>query len=235
MMQTQKTQLPKQYWLYSNKRYVLIGRQLGNLPFVALEYERILKANGIPYRKVIKENLFREQQEVCEYWSPTFGLINEDVSLPLFAETSSFYKYCKKNHSQKFPTADTIEAAEETEKFVKKEIENYKQILREVSHYRFAKEQLSGEILKFCRYYNTPLERVYDINMNYEKFKILRVSSFHLTPWVVIFDLNKIYPNSSLTLEVPKDIAGAVIGRGGANIKNWAAELGVKRIQVIPK
>lgn len=236
MMQTQKTQLPKKFWLYSKKRYFLKGVQSLELPFVDLEYERILKSNGIPYRKVIRDVydnfITNKPKEVCEYWDPNFGLKEEEFSLPLFAQVGTTYKYCEKNYTEKVPTLESIQKAIETAYFVQDKIDEYDEIMKQVELYRLLKEQLSGKTSKMWNVsaFDFPQSLRDGIHMNHDDFKLIMLSY----SWVGIFDMNKIVPNECLYLEVPKHIAGLVIGKGGANIKNWAKELGVKRIQVIP-
>lgn len=39
--------------------------------------------------------------------------------------------------------------------------------------------------------------------------------------------------NKILTVNVPENLVGKIIGKGGTNIKNMAEKLGVKKIQVI--
>lgn len=46
--------------------------------------------------------------------------------------------------------------------------------------------------------------------------------------------MNKIKPNSNITIQVPRHYAGIIIGRKGKNIKVWKKMLGVSKIQIIP-
>lgn len=233
------TLLPERCWIHLKKRYILKGMTLPELPYIDLEYEGILKFYGIPYRKVTKYSPYFNDdkiKEVCEYWHPEIGLTEKELSLPLFASVGgNSYWYCQKNYSEKILSSESIEAAEETEKFVQKQVNDYMQILREVNHYQFAKNQLSGQLVTVCISRDTPFDPIYEINMNHDNFKILRVPGrICLSDWIAIFDMNKIVPNGYLTIQVPKHIAGFVIGKAGANIQAWAKAIGVKKIQVIP-
>lgn len=233
------TKLPQKCWIFFKRRYTLKDMFLPELPYVGLEYEAILKSNGIPYRKTLKVSdsiLFSESEEVCEYWNPEVGFEEEELTLPLYARMpDGSYKYCEKNYSQNVPTDETVKAAKETNKFVEQEVDNYNQILREVHHYQFAKEKLADNIAVVCISGDTPFTSIYEINMNHERFKVLRpLKRIYLSNWVAIFNMNKVAPNGYLTLMVPKHIAGAIIGVGGCNINFWAEEIGVKKIQVIP-
>ena len=230
--------LPQKCWIFEKGRYILKGGMLPKLPYVNLKYEAILKSNGIPYRKTLKVSdsiLFSDSKEVYEYWNPEV-FEEKELTLPLFAKMpDGSYKYCEKNYSANVPTDDTIEAAQKTQEFLEEEMFNYNQILREVQDYKFAKEKLADSIAVACISTNTPYVSIYEINMNHERFMILRPwSCIDLSDWVAIFNMNKIVQNGYITLQVPKHIAGLVIGQGGTNIKAWAEKIGVKKIQVIP-
>lgn len=229
------TILPEKCWIFSKGRYILRGfPSLPQLPCVHLEYEDLLKHLGIPYRRVIRQSYFTSQ-EVCEYWNPDVGLNERDLSLPLLAEINGSYRYCERNYSEKVLTDETIEAASKTQKIVSAAIHDYLQILEEVDNYRFAQEQLSGEASTVCFSSGTPYSSVYNISVNHDNFKILRILGYRgLLDYVAIFDMNKIVPNSCITLQVPSHLAGFVIGKRGRNIQAWAEEIGVKKIQVIP-
>lgn len=237
MREITRASLPQKCWIFKKGRHILESVMLPELPYVNLEYESILKSNGIPYRKTLKvlNSILFSEKEVYEYWnSEVFE--EKELTLPLFARMpDGSYKYCEKNYSGNVPTAETIEAAQKTQEFLEQEMFNYNQILREVQHYKFAKEKLADSIAVACISTNTPYVSIYEINMNHERFMILRPwSCIDFSDWVAIFDMNKIVQNGYITLQVPKHIAGLVIGQGGTNIKAWAEKIGVKKIQVIP-
>ena len=228
--------LPQKCWIFEKGQYILKSVMLPELPYVDLEYEPILKSNGIPYRKTSKDFYFPNPKEFLEYWNPEVGIEEKELTLPLFAKMpDGSYKYCEKKYSQNILTDETLEAARETEKFVEQEVDDYDQILREVQHYKFAKEKLADGVAVVCISRDTPYDSIYEINMNHEMFTILRpYDSIYLSNWVAIFNMNKVVPNGCITLQVPTHIAGFVIGKGGSNINAWAREIGVKKIQVIP-
>ena len=239
MNKLSRANLPNKCWIHNNRRYSLLGLSLPKLPHVALKYERILKANDIPYRKVLRPSIFDgyETEEVLEYWNPKEGLEEEDLTLPLFAKMPNYsYVSCQKNYTQKVPTAESIKAAERTEVFIETQIAEYDEILRAVCHYRFAKEKLADNIVTVCISNSTPYVPFYDIEMNHDHFKIFRIPGawFPVSDWVVIFNMNKVAPNGHLTIQVPEHMAHLVIGKCGSNIKSWAEKLGVKEIHVIP-
>lgn len=49
---------------------------------------------------------------------------------------------------------------------------------------------------------------------------------------VVFFDVSKIAKDSIVTVQVPEDMTGWIIGRDGRKISKWASEIGVERIQL---
>jgi len=232
MKKTNNAVLPEKCWIFYKGRYILRGIDILDLPYVGLQHELILKYYKIPYRKVTKTNFWCEEvKEVLEYWNPEIGLTEKEISLPIFAQIGTSYRYCEKKRPIKTPTNDCAIAAMQTEKFVKEEILNYEKILREVELYQLAKSCLSGNVAEMFYKLGVYVNPIEDIEMNHDKFKIISLTG---TNWVAIFDMNKIVPNSQLFLQVPKDIVGRVIGKGGENIKAWAREIRVRKIQVIP-
>lgn len=229
--------LPQKCWIFEKGIYQLHGDIFPELPYVDLQYEPILKAHNIPYRKSVRNRygFLNTFTDVCEYWNPKV-YEEKDLSLPLFAKMpDGSYRYCEKNYTAKVPTDETIIATKETEKFVKAEISKYEETLCEVHHYSFAKEKLADGVAVVCLFYDTSYNSIYKISMNHENFTILRVSGpIFFSDWVAIFNMNKVAKNGYLTLQVPKHIAGLVIGRNGTNINAWAREIGVKEIHVVP-
>ena len=229
------TRLPQKCWIYENHQYFLHGADLPKFPCVSPEYENILKAFKIPYKKIVQTKAYffnPKYEEALEYWNPDAPFEEVKLTLPLYAKTGDdTYLYCEKNYSEVVPTAETIEAAERTEKLVSQEIFNYEKILNDVSLYRLTKKYLSGNAASMCCKLGSYIFYVKDIDMNHDRFKILSLQN---SEWVAIFDMNQISPNGYITLEVPKHIAGRVIGKSGTNIQSWARELKVKKINVIP-
>lgn len=226
------TQLPKQCWIFENRRYSCRDN-LRQLPWISQKYEAILKANNIPYKKDFIRFYSPDINtvEVCRYWSPEI-FEEEELTLPLYAKMpDGSYKYCEKSYTGKIITDRTFTAANQTKDFVEAEVTKYEIILRDVGFYLYTKEKLAGKYATMCHISDLPYTNIYDIDMNYDKFKLLRVGGR-----IAIFDINKIRKDqvNSIHLEVPRHIAGMVIGQSGSNIQAWAREIGVKRIQVIP-
>lgn len=237
--------VPNNCWVFSNHQYICHSSEHGfvlpyvlpgfehgfTLPYVHPRYERLLKSNNIPYRKINKTDI----GEVCEYWNPEV-YEEETLTLPLYAKMpDNSYRYCEKYYTGKVVTLATFRAAEKIEYFFQNVIDEYDCILNEVAHYQYAKEQLAGGICKVCYATNLPYQSYYEIEMNYDSFVVFRFwKCISYSDWVVIFDRNKIIKDGYITLQVPKQIAGMIIGEGGKNVKKMADILQVKKIQVIP-
>jgi len=227
-----RTNLPKDCWIFSKGNYIRLDRGFENpcttLPYVHLEHEEILKANGIPYRKAHR-TLDGTSVEVLEYWNPDAELEQRDVTLPLFAYTNGGYMYCQKNYTEKQYTSKTMDDLKVVKLLVEDLVKKYRM-------HKYAKANLAGNIAVVCRaHVNLPYFPEYKVNMNNDNFTILRVVGIAgLSEWVGIFDMNKITKDCILHLQVPQNLAGLVIGKEGSRIKWWAEMLGVKKIQVIP-
>ena len=233
------TQLPEKCWIFEDHRYSCNKGYSYQLPWISQKYEAILKANNIPYKKDFIRFYSPDSNtvEVCTYWSPEI-FEEEDITLPLFAKMpDGSYKYCEKSYTGKIITDGTFYAANQTKDFIEAEVSEYEKILRNVGFYLYSKDKLAGEYAKMYHTSELPYTSIYDIDMNYDKFKLLRVfGHFYPTEWVAIFDINKIRKDqvNYICLEVPRHIAGMVIGLSGSNIQAWAREIGVKRIEVVP-
>lgn len=223
--------LPQECFIHENKRYIFKGIIPFELPFVDSKYESILRANNIPYRK----RLNHSNTEICEFWNPDVGLNKKEISLPLFAKVRDGYVYCNKNHSALILSSEAIEAAEKTEEFVRQEIANHELFLLRERQYHTSKLLLDGNIANFN--FGFPSHSIFgnpheiNLDMNGDNFKVLFIP---YSRYFAIFDMNRIAPNGYITLEVPKNQVGLVIGKNGSNIKYWAEKIGVKKINVVP-
>lgn len=240
--------LPKKYWIYEKKHYYT-NMDIRSLPHVKVEYECILKANGIPYRKTVIHSSFvplsKANTEVCEYWNPEKGLEEEALTLPLFVRMpDGSYQYCEKSYTKKIPTNECLEAANALEEFVTSKVTEFKHIQKKVASYQFIKKQIADNLAvvvvsnyELTDYVlsNSPdvIGNAYSINMkvNHDDFALFEIRN---TNHVVIFNMNKIAKNGHIHLFVPEHIAGLVIGRDHSNISSWAKQIGVKEIHVIP-
>lgn len=248
-MNTVTGNMPTECWIFENHTYRYNGMTDTDLPYTdvsneyllkAISNERLLKkANGISYRKTLRPipAAVCTFGEVCEYWdSKVFE--ERDVSAPLFAAMPNHtWRYCGKNYTGKVVTKETIDAAEKLTYLVQSKIAEYKNILLEVSRYQYAKEQLGGKPSTVCKTHILPSQSVYEIDMNHDSFVVFGIYSpinRGYGVWVAVFDRKQIATDTCIELEVPKHIAGILIGTEGRNIKSWAEFFKVKYIKVIP-
>lgn len=235
------TNLPEKYWIYRNKKFYC-STPLPELPWVRAENEQILKENNIPYKKLTKTLYVDsdETMEVCEYWNPDL-FEEENLTLPVYVLMPDVgYRYVSM-HTIKVVTTDTIKEAVNTKKFVEEKLREHRQQLYTEKMYNWAKEQLSGGTARIVHSQEeiVPLRssHCYNIEKNGDKFKILRIPlknySNYPTRWVAIFDMNTVPPNGIITLKIPKEVAGIVIGKSHSNLIAMANEIGVKKIIAI--
>lgn len=235
-------------WLYEDRQYQIEGEikyklqmKLRNLPWVETEHEGILQEQGISYRKVTTQ-----YSEYLEYWDKDF-YETEDICLPLYAKVVNVYKYTGKNHTGNILTLDTVKRACELEMVVMNKISEQKaereaKMLHD-AWYAYAEKALEANIytVTWANEKDFPYQAASMTNENLElkkadnHFKVLvtRDSRDRKVSCYGIFDMEKIAHGGYLTLFVPKNMVGYVIGKGGCNKKRWEKELGVKKITVV--
>ncbi len=232
-------------WLYNNNRYCIEGPiklkyniWLRKLPCVETEHEGILQELGISYKKVTTQYL--------EYWDKDF-YETEEICLPLYAKVVNAYKYTGKNYTGNILTLDTVERASELEEIVQqkiKEQENKRlEKMRQDRWYEYAEKVLEANIyaVTWPNGKDFPYQAASMTNEDLElrkadnRFKVLvtRDSRDRKVSCYGVFDMGKIAHGGYLTLFVPENIAGYIVGKGGCNKKRWEKELGVKKISVV--
>lgn len=246
---TSRSNLPS-CWLYENKTYQIKGEiqyklrmDFRKLPYVKTEHEDILQKLGITYKKV---TLPYSKEEVLMYWDKDF-YETEEICLPLYAKVVDEYKYTGKNYTGNILTIDTAERASELKKVVNNKITEQKAEreakMMQNAWYEYAEETLESNIYKVVEPEgsNFPYQvaRITTENLDLKKatnrFKVLvtRDSKNRKVSCYGIFDMGKIAHGGYLTLFVPENIAGYIIGKNGCNKKRWEKELGVKKISVV--
>lgn len=244
---TSRNNLPS-CWLYEDKQYQVEGdiksklrMWFRELPCIETEHEGILQELGISYKKVVTK-----YTAYLEYWDKDF-YETEEICLPLYAKVINEYKYTGKNYTGNILTLDTAERASELEMVVRNKIAEQKaereaKMLHD-AWYEYAEEALESDIYKIVEPTGTNFPyriaaRTTD-NLDFKKadnrFKVLvtRDSRNRKVSCYGIFDMGKIAHGGYLTLFVPGDIAGYIVGKGGCNKKRWEKELGVKKISVV--
>lgn len=224
-------------WLQTGNSYELIGKQgrtsNRTLPRVSTKYEHVLQENGIPYRKVTVPNRYDTTKEytMCEYWSPDL-YEEETVRLTVFKDISDagsetrIYQKCGM-HEEVMPTYGTFRAAIETQKAVSamvKESDWNK-------YYSIAQAALDGCDAGYGVGY------VGDKIVEKEDGSNIMILQAHNsadkeTRYYGVFDMSHMNKDSVVTLYVPDEIAGMIIGKGAKNMKDWREKLGVKKINV---
>lgn len=224
-------------WLQTGNSYELIGKQgrtsNRTLPRVSTKYEHVLQENGIPYRKVTVPNRHDTTKEhtMCEYWSPDL-YEEETVRLTVFKDISDagsqtrIYQKCGM-HEEVMPTYGTFRAAIETQKAVSamvKESDWNK-------YYSIAQAALDGCDAGYGVGY------VGDKIVEKEDGSNIMILQAHNsadkeTRYYGVFDMSHMNKDSVVTLYVPDEIAGMIIGKGAKNMKDWREKLGVKKINV---
>lgn len=216
-------------WVFEDKRYT--NANGSPLPYISLEYEGILEDNGIPYRA---SN--RSGTEVWEFWDPEC-YEEEELTLPLYAKVFDKYQYLNKSYTGMVPTAETVQRAWKIEEEVHRKFSQYRRHLEEVERYEKTKRELDGNLCGM--YFTWGDDKMYrqsaDIEMNGDHFKILPLydARGNFLNYVAAFNMDKIVPGGYVTLKVLRHLEGWVKGTHGTNIRTWAAEIGVKRINVV--
>ena len=236
-------------WLYEDKQYQVEGviksklrMEVRKLPCVETEHEGILQELGISYKKVTTQH-----SECLEYWDKD-SYETEEICLPLYVKVlDNEYKYFGKSYTGSILTEATAKRASELEEIVKNKIAEQKaereaKMLHD-AWYEYAEKALETNIYIVTRGNGKdfPHQAASKTNENLElrkadnRFKVLvtRDSRNRKVSCYGIFDMGKIAHGGYLTLFVPVDIAGYIIGRGGYNIESWKKELGVKKISVV--
>ncbi len=223
-------------WLQTGDSYELIGK-CGracnrSLPKISAKYEYVLQENGIPYRKVTVPNKYDTNKEftMCEYWSPDL-YEEETVRRTVFAdisdkgnETRIFQK--SGMHEEVLPTYDTVKAAIKMKEFVLEKIDESKYN----KYYEIAQAALQGCDAGYGVGY------VHDTELETENGNIMILQAHNSkdeeTRYYGVFDMSHLNSESVVTLYVPEEIAGMIIGKGAKNRKDWEKKLGVKCIKV---
>lgn len=224
-------------WLQTGDSYELIGKcgRTANrsLPNVQARYEHVLQENRIPYRKVTVPNRYDKTKQctVYEYWSPEQPYEEETIRRTLFVDISdegSETKIFQKSgmHEEVLPTYDTVRAAIELRKLVSEKIQesDYNK------YYEIAQTALEGCDAGYGVGY------LQDIELETENGKIMILQAHNSegkkTRYYGVFDMSHLNSESVVTLYVPEEIAGSIIGKGAKNRKDWEEKLGVKYIKV---
>lgn len=218
--------MPSDCLVLKNKKFEFANFKRQELPHVIKEHQDILDELGISYREYDEHSF--------EIWNPEFY---EEVTcrLPLYYQSGGVYKFAKMVDKVCI-TEETFEKALEScdsvrERIVQKRQEEIRQECIEATE-----KILDGKVAVGYDYWKNgwAYENIeLECRENYQYFYVYRGKFCARTGYMAIFDVSKITQNSVVTLYVPEGKEGLFIGKNGLNVKQWAAVLGVKRINVV--
>lgn len=131
----------------------------------------------------------------------------------------------------------TIEKAWKIADMVIAKEKEHSYYLQRLEQHQKVKKALNGGLAKMQSVWEEDgiYKRTANIEIDGDHFKSLPLydARRRFLHWVALFNMNKIAPGGYVTLQVPKHLEGWVKGSQGTNIRTWAAEIGVKRINVV--
>lgn len=193
------------------------------LPYVEAKYEEALKENGIPYRYAYIPDKYKkgEQFAVCEYWNPECPM--QEKSLPVYIKleaSDDMYVF----------TGDYA-----TRQVVSGKVAHLANKLDSVVKYACAKVDLDGKIATVVRRSKKFPQEVNLESADGASIKILQAYKENGEPTGIcgMFDMNAVAKVYYIEMHVPKNFAGAIIGKGGQNKKFWDEQLGGKNVVIV--
>lgn len=221
----------KNSWVLEGNTYTHTNEiRTGGLPYVDKKDESVLKDSGIPYRPSV-----RYGKPVLEYWNPEC-MEEKEVEAPLYAFMFGQYVYLNKNHRQVTLSERMIKKAQEMQETVSKKVEEYHAALRLQKLHKEAKAALNGCMAKYKEVKHRKYLSTHDIQLegdNIKCFPVVDAKGKYLNA-VIFFDMNEVRRGGGfITVKVPKDMMGWIIGRNGGNISQWASEIEVERINLV--
>lgn len=193
------------------------------LPYVAAKYEDALKKNGIPYRYAYIPDKYKEGERfaICEYWNPECPM--QEKTLPVYIKSENsgdMYVF----------TGDYV-----TRQVVSGKVAHLARKIDSVVKYACAKADLDGKIATVVRRSENSPQEVNLESADGGSIKILQAYKENGEPTGVcgMFDMNEVAKVHYIEMHVPKNLAGAVIGKGGQNKKFWDELLGGKNVVIV--
>lgn len=192
------------------------------LPYVNSKYEEALKENGIPYRFSYIPDRYNkgELHEVCEYWNPECPMLEKTLPVYIKSENSDdMYVF----------TGDHV-----TREVVSGKVAHLANKLDSVK-YACAKFDLGGKIATVVRRSKKHPDNVDLEGTDGGSIKILQVWTEDGKPTGLcgIFDMKEVAKRHYIELNVPQNLKGMVIGKGGQNKGRWDYMLGDKNVMVV--
>lgn len=147
-----------------------------------------------------------------------------EYELPVLVKVFDKLTITKKRTTLKLPTEETKKKARDMYYTMEDELFRF-QHKEEISKLYKAIEKGNG--IAYLLHSNYPyLEQIFFHCNEFKKLFVYEYGEY-------IVGLKQDDNNKILTVNVPKNLVGKIIGKGGTNIKDMAENLGVKKIQVI--
>ena len=225
-------------WISDKGKYVHFkdSKWMRRLPIIDLQHEQLLKDMNISFRERQTVN----GRIVLEYWDKK-AYTEYELKLPLYEKQGDKFIHTG-DHTDRAQSNKMLSAAFQLQNLVekrRKEIEGLEQAQKE------AVEKEKYEEVKARLQANKKLAGVgfvSNVIPNFSKFEnTMRVFNLRHTVgkkvypsfYYVVFDTERINNKSVIELEVPQGKITRYMGKQQANVKYWAAELGVKFIHVV--
>lgn len=193
------------------------------LPYVAAQYEAVLKESEIPYRLSYIPDRYKEGElyAVCEYWDPECPM--QERTLPEYIKSES-------SDDMYVFTGDYV-----TRQVVSGKVAHLASKLDSVVKYACAKVDLDGKIATVVRRSKKSPQEVNLKSADGRSIKILQAYKENGEPTGIcgMFDMDAVADVHYIEMSVPKDLAGAIIGKGGQNKKFWDELLGGKNVVIV--
>lgn len=193
------------------------------LPYVEAKYEDALKENGIPYRYAYIPDRYKEGEQfaICEYWNPDCPM--KDKTLPVYIKSEN-------SDDMYLFTGEYV-----TREVVSGKVAHLANKLEDTVKYACAKMDLGGKIATVVRRSKKSPQEVNLEGADGGSIKILQAYKENGEPTGVcgMFDMNEVAKVHYIEMHVPKNLAGAVIGKGGQNKKYWDELLGGKNVVIV--
>jgi len=219
----------KDCWILESGAYTHADEMhVGRLPYVAVNLEKVLQENQIPYTEAN-----RLGKKVLVYWDPKCEE-QEEVEAPLYAKTFGKYIYMGSTYTGKKPTAQMVEKAIAMRESIEEKVKEYRQEERRKKLYQEAKTALDGGWARYKDVKHSGYFKYHDIQEEDGHIKCFPVvdAKGNYLEGVVFFDIGRIKRDSIVILKVPEEMVGWIKGKKGATIKAWTEEIGVKKIKL---
>lgn len=209
------------FLLYRDHHYELITRKendLEFLPSISRRWEKHLVHKGIAHNIV---------GDICTIYDK--DLYKSDKRyFPVYEKIDGIYKYTGKYHAKKIPTKESIVAA-------KAIFEEFMEYIKENECIEELRKMMGKRKIIFIpKPTQIPIEK-YDLMSKYRIFRYgVSIYGYILVDCKKIAEAKKSNKKVTLTLWVPLEYIGVIIGKDKKNIEKLQNLIGVEKINVLP-